>query len=125
MPEGTDVVFHVAAVDKGRPCAPYILARPATTLPQVSGEIARLLGIKPMRTISPFLLRLMGRPSVMGAAVTGKPPLMTPEKANNFSKKPAELVSDVAIAELGYEEVPLETCARDCYDRQVVEGLLY
>lgn len=118
------VKAHVAAVDKGRPGATYILAGPTVMLPEVSGEIANLLGIKPLRTISPFFLRLMGRLSVMGAAVTGKPPLMTPEMADNFTKKPADFVSDLAIAELGYKEVPMEKCARDCYDWLVAEGLL-
>ena len=118
------VKAHVAAVEKGRPGATYILAGYECQLRELTGEIARCLGLEPSRTISPFLLRLMGRLSVMGAAITGKPPLMTPEMAANFSRPTMSFASDLAVAELEYELVPMETCVKDAYDWLVAEGLL-
>ncbi len=118
------VQAHVAAVEKGRPGASYILAGHDTSLPEIIGEIALCLGMKPMRTIPPFFLRLLGRLSVMGAAISGKAPVMTPEMAHNFSRPSFSFASDLAIAELEYIVEPLETCVRDSYEWLVAEGLL-
>jgi nucleoside-diphosphate-sugar epimerase len=115
---------HVAAVDKGRAGARYILAGDERSVPELTAEISRLVGVKARPTAPPWLLRIMGRLAVMTAAVTGNPPLMTPELAEIAARPPVSFSSDLATAELGYKSLPMETGLRDNYDWLVAEGLL-
>ncbi|MCH9683644.1 MAG: NAD-dependent epimerase/dehydratase family protein [Deltaproteobacteria bacterium] len=121
-----DVVrAHLAAVERGRSGERYIMANDPVEWVDLVGTIAEVSGIsKVPRRAPPLLLKLMGRLSVIVAAVTGKEPDITPEVAEITSTRGVDFRSDKAIRELGYATQPMAVAMKDNYDWLVREGLL-
>ncbi len=107
---------HITAAEKGQPGANYILSGYEASFADMLGIIADLLNIEvKAKTVSPFLLQVIARINAVIAAITGKPPELSPEMATLMSQK-VICGSDKAERELGYKPVPLRTCLEDCYN---------
>ena len=86
--------------------------------------IAELLGKPPpKRVLSPGLLRVIARLQTAHAAITGKPPRLTPESVA-LSTRSIRCPSTKAQQELGLKIVPIRTMLQDCYDWLVKSGRL-
>jgi dihydroflavonol-4-reductase len=115
---------HVAAVDRGRDGENYLLAGTEASLVEMFSVIADLLGKPaPKRVLPVAALKLLARLQVAVAAVTGKPPQMTPEAVATLSKS-VTCPSRKAQQELAFRLVPLRTMLQDCYHWLIAEGPL-
>ncbi len=116
---------HVAAVTRGRSGERYLLGGTYATFVEAIGIIGKLTGKQvPGKAMPGWIIRALGRVSQWGSAITGKAPTITPEIAAATSRPPHLFRSDKAIAELGYQAVPLETMLRESYEWLKAEGLL-
>jgi nucleoside-diphosphate-sugar epimerase len=116
---------HVAAVDRGRSGARYLLGGAWETYLEAIRIIGRLTGKKvPSRTMPVAVIRVLGRVSQWGSYFTKRAPTVTPEIALGMSRPPHLFKSDRAIEELGYEAVPLEDMLREAHEWLKSEGLL-
>jgi nucleoside-diphosphate-sugar epimerase len=121
---GEVVKAHVAAAERGKTGENYILAGTRTSFAEMLGLIAELLGKPPpKRVLSPGLLRIIARVQGMRAAITGKPPQLTPESVALSTRK-ISCPSTKAQQELGFKIVPIQTMLQDCYDWLVATGRL-
>lgn len=118
------VKAHIAAVEKGRNGEKYILGGENTSFKVFMDEICRLLGKKTPRVASVFLFKLLGKAFDLMSVFTNKPPLITPELADEISRQDYRFSSEKAQRELGLQIVPLATCVKDCYDWLRQEGFL-
>lgn len=115
---------HIAAAERGKIGDNYLLPGTDASFAEVIRLISDLTGRPALRRVlAPWALRLVGRVHALGAALTGRPPELTPEAAAFLSAHP-RIVSDKAETELGYRRVPLRTMFEDCYRWLVSEGLL-
>ncbi|MBM5810639.1 MAG: SDR family oxidoreductase [Gammaproteobacteria bacterium] len=104
---------HLAAVDRGRAGANYILSGYETSFEEMLRSMADMLGVELRAKVMPApLLRLIGRINSLVAAVTGRPPEISHEMATMVSL-PVICGSDSAERELGYRKVPLRQCLGD------------
>jgi nucleoside-diphosphate-sugar epimerase len=118
------VKAHVTAVDHGRDGENYLLAGTEASLVEMLTIIADLLGKPaPKRVLPVVALKLLARLQVAVAAITGKPPQMTPEAVAMLTKR-VTCPSRKAQQELGFRLVPLRTMLQDCYDWLIAEGPL-
>ena len=116
---------HVAAVDRGRSGARYLLGGAWETYLEAIQIIGRLTGKKvPARPMPVPLIRALGRVSQWASYVTRRAPTVTPEIALGLSRPPHLFKSDRAVRELGYEAVPLEEMLRESYEWLKDQGLL-
>jgi dihydroflavonol-4-reductase len=84
--------------------------------------IAELLGKPvPKRILKPGLLRIIARMQILRAAITGKPPQLTPESVA-LSTRSIHCPSTKAQQELGFKIVPIKTMLQDCYEWLVASG---
>jgi dihydroflavonol-4-reductase len=119
------VAAHLAAVTRGQSGRHYILASDDVEMVDLIGEIARVSNVaKAPKKAPAFVFRLFGRLSVMGAALTGKEPDVTPEIAASLTTTGVSYSSENAIRELGYRIQPMTVAVQDNYDWLVKEGLL-
>jgi dihydroflavonol-4-reductase len=116
---------HIAAVDRGRNGARYLLGGAWESYFEAIQIIGRLTGKKvPSRAMPVPLIRALGRVSQWGSHFTRRAPTVTPEIAIGLSRPPHLFKSDRAIRELGYEAVPLEDMLRESYEWLKGQGLL-
>lgn len=115
---------HIAAVDRGRTGKNYLLGGTDATFLEVVTAIGKITGSRvPARALPALAVKLVGRWQAMVAAVTGKPPEISPEGAMMVSATP-RIVSERAQRELGYRPVPMETMLEDCWRWLLAEGLV-
>ena len=119
------VKAHLTAVTQGRNGERYILASDDVAMVDLIDEIARVSGIaKAPKQAPAFVFKLVGRLSVMVAALTGKEPDVTPEIAASLTTTGTSYSSQKAIDELDYRFQPMTVAIQDNYDWLVKEGLL-
>ena len=115
---------HVAAAERGANGENYILAGTATSFAEMLAIMAELLGEPPpKRVLAPGLMRVIARLQVLGAAITGKPPRLTPESVALSTRK-ISCPSLKAQKELGFKVVPIRAMLQDCFDWLVEAGRL-
>jgi len=113
---------HVAAAERGRTGSNYLLGGADATYLEMVGIAGELTGrAVPRRPTPAWALRVLARAAVVAAAVTGRTPLLTPEKAALTSAS-MRCDSGRAIRELGFRPVPLRTMMADCHRWMVAEG---
>lgn len=118
------VKAHVAAVDKGRSGASYILTGEEAGFADLVRIMAEVLGV-PLKAkpISPGMLRFVGRLMGLIGRITGKRPDLTLEMATLVSGT-LLYATDRAEKELGYKPVPLRKCIEDSHAWLKREGLI-
>jgi len=132
MPPGNTCVAHVsevvrahiAAVEKGKNGQHYILGGINTSFAAFITEVAKCLDKKPPVVGNPMLTKILGWALGTVGNITGKTPLLTSELAAMTSRMDYRFSSDLAKKELGFQDVPVEICVRDCYDWLKKEGLV-
>jgi nucleoside-diphosphate-sugar epimerase len=116
------VAAHIAAADKGKNGAAYLLGGENRTMMDLVGEISALVGKpKPTKETPLTLLRAVAALGDISSRFTGKEPQLTPEMARLMSRK-VTVTSAKAKRELCYRVLPLKDMVRDCYDWMVAEG---
>jgi dihydroflavonol-4-reductase len=116
------VAAHIAAADKGKNGASYLLGGENKTLLDLVSEISVLLKKpKPTKETPLALLRVVAALGDIASRFTGKEPPITPEVASLMSRR-VSVTSAKAKRELCYRVVPLKDMVRDCYDWMVAEG---
>ncbi len=115
---------HVAAFHAGRTGANYLLGGHDTPFLEVIRLAGALLGRRvPRRASPPWLLAIAARAYVLAAAITGKPPDLTPEGAALITHHiPCD--SSRARRELGYTFTPVRTLLADTCEWMRGRGLL-
>ncbi|TNE67955.1 MAG: NAD-dependent epimerase/dehydratase family protein [Alphaproteobacteria bacterium] len=104
----------VAAYEKGKCGENYILGGPYASFHEMLSVAADILGMpEPKKPMPEALLHLVARGSSLVARLTGKRPMVTPEEAY-FACEKVAVLSDKAIRELGYREVPLRQSLEEC-----------
>lgn len=107
---------HIQAAKLGKKGQNYILSGTNASFVEFVSTIGKLLNKKvPNKPMPHWLLKIVGRLSVIVAKFTGKEPNMTPEKVLIVSEV-LKVSSLKAQKELGYSvDIPLETMLEDCY----------
>lgn len=106
---------HVAAAVRGRSGENYILTGDTAPFADMMRAMAGIMGVKLTAPVAPApVMRLMGCLGGAVAAITGKPPEISPEMAALMCMHLA-CDTDKAERELGYRPVPLATCIEDSY----------
>ncbi|MEJ2534799.1 MAG: SDR family oxidoreductase [Gammaproteobacteria bacterium] len=114
---------HVAAFERGRNGASYLLGGEDTTFLEVIRMVGDILGKPVPRRASPaWLLRAAGRVQAAVAAVTGRAPDVTPEGAAMITRHLA-CDSSRAVDELGYRVTPVRALLEDTCAWMRREGL--
>jgi nucleoside-diphosphate-sugar epimerase len=114
---------HIAAVDRGRTGANYLLGGPVATYREFVGVVERVSGRKARaRPIPRWLFRAVARAKGWWGDRRDREPEVTPEAAALVLANP-QVTSDRAARELGYECPDLESMIRDCYEWMKSEGL--
>jgi dihydroflavonol-4-reductase len=115
---------HIAAAERGKIGENYILAGTRTSFAEILAIIAGFLGKPPpKRILKPGLLRIIARMQIIRAAITDKPPQLTPESVALSTRK-IDCPSLKAQQELGLQIVPIRVMLQDCYDWLVASGRL-
>jgi dihydroflavonol-4-reductase len=115
---------HIAAFDRGRKGEKYILGGVEVDYLTLAQEIGDILERQiPKRTTPAWILKLLGRVSLLGSYISGKQPDMTPEKAILITDQML-CVSQKAEKELGYHTTPLREMLDDCHKWMLSEGLI-
>lgn len=115
---------HIAAAENGRPGENYILAGTKTNFLDMCTIIAELTGRRaPSRVLPLPIVHVIARIQVIAAALTGKPPQITPETVAGLSRQ-CTFVSTKAERELGFKSLPIRDMLKDSYDWLVAEGRL-
>jgi nucleoside-diphosphate-sugar epimerase len=115
---------HVAAAERGRTRANYLLSGCDATFVEVFRVIAevsgRHVGLRPLPGV---VFRLAARAAVARAALDGQEPEITPEGVA-VALAQARVVSQRAEHELGYRPAPLRTMIQDAHRWLVAEGII-
>lgn len=115
---------HVAAAERGRIGANYLLGGAECSYLGLAQEMSRLLGVK-RRCVAlpPRLLSGYARIEEMVAPLFGREPDVTPDAVELLSQN---LYCDTrrAVRELGYKPQPLEKMLLDCLEWMRGQGLL-
>ncbi|WP_444899555.1 SDR family oxidoreductase [Microbulbifer sp. VAAC004] len=116
---------HIEAVEKGRCGENYILAGTDASFLEFFGKIAELLHKPvPKRTTPAFVIQSIAWFSDVWSRVSGKEPVITPEKATLVTRR-VVASSSKAERELGYQsEVTLDAMLCECRDWLVEQKLL-
>ncbi len=118
------VRVHLRAVERGGRGENHLLGGVDASYLDLARIAAELCGKPlPTKTVSPFVVKLFGRLGAAVAAVTGKPPLISPEMAALASSN-VRCRSDKAVRVLGYAPVPLRTMVEDSHRWLAANGLL-
>jgi dihydroflavonol-4-reductase len=116
------VAAHIAAADKGKNGASYLLGGENRTMMDLVGEISALLKKpKPKKEMPLALLRVVAAMGDLASRFTGKEPPITPEVASMMGRR-VSVTSANAKRELCYKVVPLKDMVKDCYDWMLAEG---
>jgi len=116
---------HIDAFHRGRRGENYILAGTDASFLEFFGKIAELLGKPvPRRTTPAFAIRALAWLSDIGSRVSGREPVITPEKAAMVTQR-VTASSAKAERELGYQSgMALEAMLRECRDWLIEQNLL-
>jgi nucleoside-diphosphate-sugar epimerase len=115
---------HIAATERGRTGANYLLSGCDATFVEMFGVIAEVSGRRVgLRPLPGIVFRLAARADVTRAALTGRGPEMTPEGVA-IALARARVISQHAEHELGYRPAPLRTMIEDAYHWLAAEGIL-
>jgi nucleoside-diphosphate-sugar epimerase len=115
---------HITAFYRGKKGENYILGGVEADYLTLVQEIGDMLGKQtPKRTTPGWILKLLGRVSLLGSYITGKEPDLTPEKAILVTDQ-IFCNSQKAEKELGYHPVSLRDMLNDCYQWMLSEGLI-
>jgi dihydroflavonol-4-reductase len=115
---------HIAAFERGRRGENYLLGGTDARFVELVQAIGDALGKPvPSRPTPGWVLYVIGAIGVLGGALSGSTPTLTPETARQATR---ELTCDSskAMRELGYRAVPLREMVADCVDWLAAEGLL-
>jgi len=132
VPPATQTFCHVREVAKaqitafyrGKKGENYMLGGVEADYLTLVQEIGDILGKQtPKRTTPGWILKLLGRESLLGSYITGKEPDLTPEKAILVTDQ-ILCNSQKAEKELDYHSVPLRDMLDDCYQWMLSEGLI-
>ena len=132
VPPATQPFCHVREVAKaqitafyrGKKGENYILGGVEADYLTLVQEIGDMLGKQtPKRTTPGWILKLLGRVSLLGSYITGKEPDLTPEKAILITDQ-VLCNSQKAEKELGYHSVSLRDMLNDCYQWMLSERLI-
>jgi dihydroflavonol-4-reductase len=115
---------HIAAVERGRPGANYLMSGADATFVELFAVINEVTGARvPLRALPAALFRIPARLAGAWAALSGKEPAMTPEGVEVAIAR-ARVTSRRAEHELGYRPAPLRIMIDDCYRWLLAEGIL-
>jgi dihydroflavonol-4-reductase len=115
---------HITAFYRGKKGDNYILGGVEADYLTLAQEIGNLLGKQtPKRPTPGWILKLLGRVSLLGSYITGKEPDVTPEKAFMITDQ-SLCNSQKAVKELDYHSVPLRDMLDDCHQWMLSEGLI-
>jgi dihydroflavonol-4-reductase len=115
---------HVAAAERGRLGANYLLGGANASYVTLVTEMARLLGRETrFRALHPRLLLGYARIEEFVAPLFGREPDVTGDAVHLLSTN-IYCQSRLAVAELGYEQMPLESMLKSCYEWMLESGLL-
>ena len=115
---------HIAAAERGRTGENYILPGAEATFADLMRMMAARMGVPLNAKVAPpVMLKLMGHVAAGVAALTGKPPDISPEMAAMLCMQ-LHCETDKAERELGYRAVPVQKGVDDSYAWLVAEGLL-
>lgn len=116
---------HIDAFHKGRTGENYILAGQDASFLEFFGKIAALVGKPvPKSTMPAFVIRTIARVSDLWSRVSGREPVITPEKAAMVTKR-VQADCQKAVLELGYDTgTDLDSMLRECRDWLVQQKLL-
>lgn len=115
---------HIAAAERGRSGANYLLGGTDASFLEVITTIGELLAKPvPRKAVAPMVFKLVARVEVLKASVSGKEPKITPESAAMVLEHP-KIVSARAEDELAYRHVPLRTMLTDAVSWLRGEGLV-
>jgi len=115
---------HIAAVERGRPGANYLMSGADATFVELFAVINEVTGARvPLRALPAVLFRAPARLAAAWAAVTGNEPAMTPEGVEVAIAR-ARVTSRRAEQELGYRPAPLRTLVEDSWRWLLAEGVL-
>ena len=108
------VQSHVAAFHKGRSGQHYLLGGADASFAEIARRVGEMLH-RPVsqRVIPAWLLRILGRIFLWISYISGKEPVLTPEKAVLSSVKMV-CSSEKAVIELGYRPASLDDMLNDC-----------
>jgi dihydroflavonol-4-reductase len=116
---------HIAAVEKGRTGANYILSGVDASFLELARTISDLLHRKaPRRAVPKAVLRVAGRVYPLLSVFSGEEPRLTPEKVALVTNR-VIANSERAQRELGFNAaVPLRTMLEECIQWMRAEGML-
>lgn len=115
---------HIEAVAKGRTGENYVLGGTEATMKEFVTEISKCLGKSKVPPVIPLpMMKLFGRLYAIKAAITGKPPALTPETAA-MAAKVNPCPSLKAQRELGYRTQPLPAMVAECADWLIEQGYI-
>ena len=115
---------HIKAFYRGKKGGNYILGGAEAEYVTRGKNLGYMLGKQtPKRTTPGWILKLLGRESLLGSYITGKEPDLTPEKAILVTDQ-ILCNSQKAEKELDYHSVPLRDMLDDCYQWMLSEGLI-
>jgi len=119
----TDVVEgHVAALYRGEPGNAYVLGGHTLSFAELFQAVASVVGKPaPTRVLPEWLMRAYGAALLVGAAVTGNEPPITPTLAR-VSARNRKYSSAKANRALGYSPKPLDEGIRDCWEWYLERG---
>lgn len=108
------VQAHLAAAERGKTGAAYLLSGPEASYVELTSKAAALLNVKPPKALPAILLRAVGRVSQWGSLLTKKAPDMTPELVSMLNSR-FRVGSDKAERELGYKAASFDTMVEDSF----------
>lgn len=113
----------IRAREVGAPGERYNIGSVHASYPDVGQKIAKLVDVKPPRTLPGWALKTVGRVMDWSSRITRKEPDITPEVAHLCSMS---FFFDCTKAEreLGYQEVTLDEMLEDTHTWLLTEGLL-
>lgn len=115
---------HVAAAERGRSGAHYLLGGADHSFVEVIGAVGRKLGRPvPKNAVSPALFKTIAWVKAAVAGVTGREPDVTPDGARMVLAHP-RITSTRAQDELGYRHAPLDVMLDDAIGWMRAKGLL-
>jgi nucleoside-diphosphate-sugar epimerase len=115
---------HIQAYERGRRGEHYVLGGTHTTWLEVFRKICGHVGAGDPVVLPKWALMIAAHVMAVGAMVTGRRPMLTPELVRLLDDAPdvSEFDQWKAREELGYRSRPLEIMIRDCHEWLVREG---
>jgi dihydroflavonol-4-reductase len=115
---------HIAAMERGRPGARYILGGEPHPFPRIVRKAADVMGVDVgVRTVSQPVAQAAARAAYLASLLTRREPDLTPELVRMTAKRRV-YTSERAIRELGYPQTPLRTSLEKAYRWYQDQGML-